>query len=368
MPAERPAEVRLVGRPTKAYSPISATGFLWVIGLLAAASLAGVYFYVEGFRTPRQSATSDASRGEPSPSSLPTPKAPSDTAASSVPKPQSEPADPTPLVRPSAQPLVTATGPTVLTAEQEREKAANPGSEFKECVSCPVMVVVPAGKFTMGSPKNEPGRDNDEGPQHAVTISKPFAVSKYEVTFDEWDTCVAAVQCPKASDRWGRGRMPVVNVSWDDAQRYVKWLTSKTGKTYRLLSEAEWEYAARAGTRTAYSWGETIGKGKANCDGCGSQWDGKQTAPVGSFTSNAFGLYDMHGNVWEWVEDCYRNTYDKGPLDGSAWTTGDCSSRVVRGGSWNDSPRVLRAANRVWFTSDYRDFSLGFRVARTLTP
>ena len=163
-------------------------------------------------------------------------------------------------------------------------------------------------------------------------------MSKFEVTFDEWDACVAYGDCdPRVSDSgWGRGRQPVINVTWDDAKRYVAWLSRMTGKPYRLLTEAEWEYAARAGTQTAYSWGDEIGKGNANCDGCGSQWDNKQTAPVGSFAANAFGLYDMHGNVWEWVEDCFHDNYEGAPDDGSAWTAdGDCNSRVLRGGSWS---------------------------------
>jgi formylglycine-generating enzyme required for sulfatase activity len=167
---------------------------------------------------------------------------------------------------------------------------------------------------------------------------------------------------------WGRGRQPAINVSWPDAQRYVEWLSRLTGRSYRLLTEAEWEYAARAGTATAYYWGDEIGKGNANCDGCGSEWDSKQTAPVGSFAANSFGLYDMAGNVWQWVQDCYHDGYDGAPGDGSAWTEGDCRRRVVRGGSWIDLPRNLRSAIRNWDTSGYRDVDLGFRVGRTLTP
>ena len=158
------------------------------------------------------------------------------------------------------------------------------------------MVVVPAGEFTMGSPATEKGRWN-EGPQHSVAIPRPFAASKFEVTFADWDACVGVGGCPhenRASDSgWGRGRQPVIGVSWDDAQAYVAWLSRMTGKTYRLLTETEWEYAARAGSQAAYSWGDEIGKGNANCNGCGSQWDNKRTAPVGSFAANAFGLHDI---------------------------------------------------------------------------
>jgi formylglycine-generating enzyme required for sulfatase activity len=187
-------------------------------------------------------------------------------------------------------------GPTVLTVEQEKTKAAKTGSDFKECANgCPVMIVVPAGKFTMGSPENEADLNASERPQHEVTIAKPFAVSKFELTFEEWDACVAAAACPPVPDHWGRGETPVVNVSWDDAKQYVGWISRLTGKDYRLLTEAEWEYAARAGAMTRYSWGDGLGRGNANCDGCGSQWDLSQTAPVGSFKPNAFGLHDMLG-------------------------------------------------------------------------
>jgi formylglycine-generating enzyme required for sulfatase activity len=261
-------------------------------------------------------------------------------------------------------------GPSVLTAEQEGEKAAKPGSDFKECATgCPTMVIVRAGKFMMGSPESEKDRSDNEGPQHEVTIAKPFAVSKFEVTFAEWDICVAAGTCLKASDNgWGGDDRPVMNVSWDDAKQYVAWLSRITGKDYRLLSEAEWEYAARAGTTTTYSWGEEIGKGNANCDGCGSQWDKKQTAPVGSFKPNAWGLYDMHGNVFEWVEDPSHD-YRDAPTDGSPWEKdGEASQRVVRGGSWFDNPQLLRSAYRYGLTTYYRNGSLGFRLARTLNP
>ena len=172
----------------------------------------------------------------------------------------------------------------------------------------------------------------------------------------------------KPSDEgWGRGRRPVINVSWDDAQAYVAWLSKKTGKSYRLLSGAEYEYAMRAGTQTVYPWGDTIGTNNANCHACGSQWDAKQTAPVGSFAANGFGLYDMVGNVREWTEDCYHDTYSGAPSDGSAWIEGgNCYHRVVRGGSFLLAPAFLRSASRYWFTSDYRLRYLGFRVARAL--
>lgn len=247
-----------------------------------------------------------------------------------------------------------------------------PKDRFKDCANCPEVVVVPAGSFTMGSPANESERSAEEGPQHLVTIARPFAVGRFGVTFDEWDACVAEGGCNgyKPSDEgWGRGRRPVINVSWDDAQAYVSWLSKKTGKSYRLLSGAEYEYAMRAGTQTVYPWGNSVGTNNANCHACGSQWDAKQTAPVGSFAANEFGLYDMVGNVREWTEDCYHETYSGAPPDGSAWVKdGNCYHRVVRGGSFLLAPAFLRSASRYWFASDYRLRYLGFRVARALAP
>ena len=160
----------------------------------------------------------------------------------------------------------------------------------------------------------------------------------------------------------------MINVSWEDAVAYAEWLSAQTGERYRLPSEAEWEYAARAGSATKYSWGNEIGHNRANCNACGSQWDGEKTAPVGSFGPNAWGLHDMHGNLWEWVQDCWNDNYQGAPADGSAWTSGDCEIRVLRGGSWINQPGYLRAAFRNWFTTGGGASALGFRVARTLTP
>ena len=242
-----------------------------------------------------------------------------------------------------------------------------PGTVFRDCEVCPEMVVVPAGSFMMGSPENA-----NEMPIHRVTIGEPFAVGKYEVTFDEWDACVADGGCyghRPDDEGWGRGNRPVTNVHWNHVQTYTMWLSEKTGELYRLLSEAEWEYAARAGSGTRkYSWGNEVGRNRANCAECGSRWDAKQTAPVGSFAANAFGLYDMHGNVWEWVQDCWNATYAGAPADGSAWEQGGCNHRVLRGGSWVSDPRNLRSAIRYWDTTGNRFDSVGFRVARRLTP
>ena len=274
---------------------------------------------------------------------------------------------PTPPVRPAVQPA--SSGGVPLSPEQER--ALKPKDAFKECATCPEMVVVPAGSFTMGSPSSEPKRYPNESPQHAVRFARQLAVGRFALTFDEWDGCVADGGCNgyKPNDgAWGRGRRPAINVSWDDAKTYLAWLSRKTGKPYRLLSEAEFEYAARAGSTTAYPWGNDIGKGNANCDGCGSQWDNRETSPVGSFKPNAFGLYDMAGNVWQLVQDCYQDNYNGASTDGSANTSGGCVNRVGRAGSWNSNPQFLRAADRSRNTTDDRDGSIGFRVGRTLAP
>ena len=253
-----------------------------------------------------------------------------------------------------------------------REKS-QPGAVLRDCNECPEMVVVPAGRFRMGDLSG--GGYSDERPVHDVTIAAPFAVGKYEVTFAEWDACVAGGGCThQPNDQgWGRGTRPVINVSWDDAQEYVRWLSRETGKTYRLLSEAEWEYVARAGTTTEYWWGDQASHEYANYgkdDCCGGKVAGKDrweyTAPVGSFEPNAFGLYDTAGNVWEWVEDCQNYIYSGAPANGSAWTSGNCHKRILRGGSWYDYPRNLRSADRIRYYTRNRDDYSGFRVARTL--
>jgi formylglycine-generating enzyme required for sulfatase activity len=252
-----------------------------------------------------------------------------------------------------------------------------PGDVFKDCDKCPEMVVVPAGSFMMGSPANEEGHDKSEEPQHSVTIAKPFAVGRFAVTFEEWDACVADGGCNgyEPADRgWGRGRQPVIHVSWDDAKTYVAWLLGKTGKTYRLLSEAEREYVTRAGTTTPFWWGSSISTSQANYNGDetygrGSKGEYRQkTVPVDTFQPNAWGLYQVHGNVWDWVEDCYHASYAGAPLDGSAWVSGNCAAHFLRGGSWWDGPGRLRAALRYGYSAGTRDYAFGFRVARTLAP
>jgi formylglycine-generating enzyme required for sulfatase activity/serine/threonine protein kinase len=256
------------------------------------------------------------------------------------------------------------------------ESARDRLADGRECAFCPEMVVVPAGSFMMGSSPGEIAalktelpdfKDwfDKEAPQRGVAIREPFAVAKYEVKFAEWDACVADGGCTHKPDDqgWGRGRRPVINVSWRDAKGYVAWLSRKTGKTYRLLSEAEWEYAACAGTTTRYFWGNKFSNARANNDT-------GRTVEVGLYGANAWGLHDMHGNVWEWVEDCWHDSYNGAPSDGSAWSTScsDQSRRILRGGSWYNHPGLLRSAYRGSYSTDNRDYGVGFRLARTLSP
>jgi formylglycine-generating enzyme required for sulfatase activity len=227
---------------------------------------------------------------------------------------------------------------------------------------CPEMVVLPAGTFLMGSPETDKDASPWEKPQHRVTIGARFSVGRYPVTFEEYDRFVDETGSKRPDDRgWGRDRRPVINVSWQDAQAYVEWLGGETGEAYRLLSEAEWEYACRAGTETRYCFGDTITAKQANID----KKVGK-TTQVGSYPANPWGLYDLHGNVWEWVEDVWHKNYTGAPDDGRAWTEGgDSGRRVVRGGSWYSGPRFARSALRNGYRVGYRGPRLGFRVART---
>ena len=242
-----------------------------------------------------------------------------------------------------------------LSAGAERK----PGEVFRDIDEpswCPEMVVIPPGTFMMGG--------DEEGPQHEVRIAHRFAVGRYPVTFEEYDRFARKTGRGRPDDRnWGRGRRPVVHVSWDDTQAYVKWLSKETGQPYRLLSEAEWEYACRAGTTTRYSWGDD----PPTPEQANFSANIGKTSEVGSYPPNPWGLYDMHGNVWERVEDCWNESYEGAPKDGSPWTSGDCSRRVVRGGSWDFEPRILRSAYRSMSLSGDRVSYLGFRVARTLS-
>ena len=246
-------------------------------------------------------------------------------------------------------------------AELEKQRKAEAAEEEEQLALAVEMVAIPGGSFRMGDLSGD--GDDDETPVHIVRIA-PFEMGKYEVTFSQWDACVADGGCPRASDEgWGRGNRPVMNVSWDDVQGFIAWLNTRTGGGYRLPTESEWEYAARAGSESKYSWGNEIGNNRANCgDDCGDRWE--NTAPVGSFASNAWGLHDMHGNVREWVEDCWHDSYVGAPGDGSAWRSGGCRPRVMRGGSWSSVTWNLRSAYRDRASRSYRSFYLGFRVAR----
>jgi len=242
----------------------------------------------------------------------------------------------------------------------------SPPPSFRDCDVCPEMQGVPGGSFMMGSQPWEELRDDDEGPVHRVTITAPFAVGVYEVTFAEWNACVADGGCNGYSpgDGLGRDKKPIIDVSWEDAQSYLQWLSGKAGKPYRLLSESEWEYAARARTTKAYYFGGSIASSQAKYGG--SIFDIVKTVPVGSYPANGFGLHDMHGNVWEWVQDCWNESCHGAPSEGSAWESGDCRRRVLRGGSWLNYSALLRSANRSWGSSRNRIIgnNIGFRVAR----
>lgn len=245
---------------------------------------------------------------------------------------------------------------------------------FTDCAECPEMVAIPAGEFTMGSPTSELYRGAEM--QHRVTIPLPFALSIHEITFQEWDACVADGGCGgyKPDDQdWGRGNRPVINVGWNDAKAYVEWLSRKTGRQYRLPSESEWEYAARAGTATPFWFGSIITTDQANFDGSSDTSlspkgaNREKTLTVGSFPANAFGLSDMHGNVWEWVEDCWHDEYTAdAPIDGSPWTDASCGGHVLRGGSWEDYSGDARSAARVAGATEDQFYSDGFRIARSI--
>jgi formylglycine-generating enzyme required for sulfatase activity len=273
-----------------------------------------------------------------------------------------------------------------------------PDREFRECPDCPVMVAIPAGRFTMGSPARENGRLDTEGPQHPVSI-RAFALGKYDITNEEFlaflrETGYQPAPCdPILGLTWrspGQGiayppvevvpmHEPAVCLNWYDAEAYLAWLNAMVRRQhkiasrdgpYRLPSEAEWEYAARAGSTTARWWGNAIGTDNADCNGCGSRWDGVLIAPVGSFRANPFGLYDMLGSVWQWTDDCWNESYVGAPGDGRRWASGDCSKRVLRGGSWSSVPALVRSAARSGADAAGHDFDYavyaGFRIARTL--
>jgi formylglycine-generating enzyme required for sulfatase activity len=270
-----------------------------------------------------------------------------------------------PPASPSSAPTPKSSGQIAARAPPGEPTPAGfrPGDVFRDCPDCPQMVVVPAGSFDMGS------KSAHESPLHRVSFARPFAIGRREVTFAEWDACVGANGCKYRDDDRGRGRgeRPVMNVSWLDAREYAAWLSRKTGQTYRLPSEAEWEYAARGGTTTAFWWGRDVGSGLANCRECNTGVS-QQTLPAGSYGPNPFGLYDTAGNVAEWVEDCWNDSYVGAPRDGSVRVTGDCRLRALRGGAFDSQSRYLRSASRFRYDFDVRYIANGFRLVRELQP
>ena len=275
-----------------------------------------------------------------------------------APSPPPQPSPPSPGTSTSSRSSPTVSAPPPRESPRSGSKS---GDVFRDCPDCPEMAVVPAGSFAMGSSSEY------EKPVHRVNIARNFAVGRREVTFAEWDKCVDDGGCKsRPQDRgWGRGDRPVINVSWLDAKEFVVWLSRKTGQIYRLPSEAEWEYAARAGTDTPFWWGGAAGSRQANCRECNTG-QSEQTLPVGTFHANRFGLYDTAGNAAEWVEDCWNDNYVGAPTDGSAWTSGQCRLRVLRGGSFDSASTYTRSTARFRYDFDVRYYANGFRVVREL--
>ena len=268
--------------------------------------------------------------------------------AAPAPAPKPEPA----VARPAPPPAATAA-------------VAHRTGGVVDCDNCPEMVVLQPGSFSMGDNRG----DRSEKPAHRVTIRKPFAIGKYEVTLAQWNACVAASACKAMAETSAAGlsdMSPARDLSWNDAQRYVRWLSKLTGQSYRLPTEAEWEYAARAGTSTRYWWGQKMESGKANCKDCGGEWNNDAPAKVDAFPANPFGIYAMNGGVWEWVEDCWHKSYAGAPTDGSAWTSPNCRENVIRGGSWRNDSTYAHSASRFRYDTAVRYILNGFRVAKSL--
>jgi formylglycine-generating enzyme required for sulfatase activity len=285
------------------------------------------------------STTPPATHAASSPAPTPTPKA----ATTPTPAPK------------AAATSAAAPAPTLVLAAT--------GAESKDCAACPAMIPLPAGSFMMGSNIGDPS----EKPPHYVSIAAAFAISRYVVTVGQWNACADVNGCPKLStENSSMKNAPARDLSWDDAQAYVNWLSKVTGKTYRLPTEAEWEYADRAGTTTKYWWGDQMRKGVANCKACGDPYHKEAPEPVGSFAANPIGLYDMNGNVWEWVSDCWHNSYKGAPTDGSTWDTPGCNMRVIRGGSWREGDDYMLSSTRFKYSPSVRQSQNGFRVIKEL--
>lgn len=261
---------------------------------------------------------------------------------------------------PPSRPGTTASGSVSVTGER---KPVEVTGEIRDCPVCPVLVSLPAGSFTMGSNSSDPA----EKPPHHVTISQPFAIGRYEVTVEQWNACVDTGGCDRITTVANSAKTaPIRDVSWDDAQQYVGWLSKTTGKTYRLPTEAEWEYAARGGTASAFWWGDQMRKGTANCKDCGDPWSQDAPANVGSFAANPVGLYDVNGSVWEWVRDCWHSSYKNAPVDGRSWEEASCGARVIRGGSWREGASYMVSSTRFKYSASVRQSQNGFRVARDM--
>jgi len=313
-----------------------------------ASSLLEEYYFkpsASGWQSPQPPAAGRA----PAPEASAPPPTPEPSAVIASPAPQPARPSPPPAAAPPSSP---GTAPARF----------NAGQIFRDCPDCPEMVVVPAGSFMMGS------NAEYERPVHRVTIDKPFAIGRYEVTFAEWGKCTDEGSCNnhRPNDRgWGRGNRPVIDVSWGDAKAFAAWLSKKTGQTYRLPTEAEWEYAARGGTKTPYWWGQDAGSRNANCQECNTG-QAPRTLPVGSLSPNPFGLYDTAGNAAEWVEDCWNDTYRGAPANGAAWTAGQCRLRVLRGGAFDSQALYVGSGARFRYDYDVRYSANGFRLVREL--
>jgi formylglycine-generating enzyme required for sulfatase activity len=278
-----------------------------------------------------------------------------------APPPQPKPA-PAAKPKPEAPPAPSPQMPAAKTAAAPRTASAA-SAVTRDCDACPELVVVQPGAFVMG----DDGGDRSERPAHRVTIAYPFAIGKYEVTLGQWRACVEAGACRAINNAEGlSASAPAKDLSWNDAQQYLHWLSKLTGQNYRLPSEAEWEYAARAGTTSRYWWGDNMEVGKANCKGCGGDWSNEAPADVDAFPANPFGIHGMNGGVWEWVADCWNKSYAGAPTDGGAWNRSDCRDNVIRGGSWRNDQTYAHSASRFTYDTGVRYILNGFRVAKSL--
>ncbi len=309
----------------------------------------------------RAAASSSAPSNAPPPAQTARPVTPASAAPPSHPRATATPAPVPPAAAPAPTPTPAPTSAPVVAQKSPLHPPAT--GESRDCASCPIMIALPAGSFPMGSSTDDPS----EKPVHHVTIGAPFAIGKYEVTVEQWNACADTNGCPKLTPESNTNKSaPARDLSWDDAQLYVKWLSKVTGKPYRLPTEAEWEYADRGGTTTQYWWGEQMRKGNANCKDCGDPWHKEGPEAVGSFAPNPLGLYDMNGSVWEWVADCWHNSYQGAPADGHVWDNPGCEMRVIRGGSWREGAGYMLSATRFKYSAGVRQSQDGFRVAKDL--